>query len=214
MRDRIIDYIKTNRISTTEVADCLGKSGLLKDAVILNKGKFRVGVVKWVYAFNESNWSIHEQIRNVSEGDVVFIEAFNCNDRATIGELVSKYILLYKKAEAIISNTNLRDGSRLIKEGYPIWCKGLSPIGCFNQKTESTLDRDIYEEHYNKYEGSIAVCDDGGVVIIPKNFHTKDFYESLVQIEKQEDVWFDCLDRKKWDTFDIVCLKRYLDEEN
>ena len=31
-------------------------------------------------------------------------------------------------------------------------------------------------------------------------------------IEQQEDIWFDCLDRLKWDTFDIVCLKKYLED--
>ena len=37
--------------------------------------------------------------------------------------------------------------------------------------------------------------------------------DNLIKVlEKQEDIWFDCLDCKKWDTFDIVCLKKYLDE--
>lgn len=32
MREEIIDYLKRNRVSTTEVADCLDKSGLLAGA--------------------------------------------------------------------------------------------------------------------------------------------------------------------------------------
>lgn len=209
MKEKIIDYIKTNRVSTTEVADCLGKSGLFEGAEILNRGKFKVGSVKWVYAYNESNWSVHEQIRDISEGDIVMIEAFNCGDRAVIGELVSKYILLYKRAAAIISNAKFRDGARLIKEDYPIWCTGLTPIGCFNTKNEESLSDELYQKHYEKYNGSIAVCDDSGVVIIPKEHHTKEFYDKLMAIEEQEDMWFDCLDRRKWDTYDIVCLKKY-----
>lgn len=209
MREKIIDYIKTNRVSTTEVADCMGKCGLFEKAEVLNRGKFKVGSVKWTYAYNESNWSVHEQIRNISEGDIVMIEAFECGDRAVIGELVSKYILLYKKAAAIISNAKFRDGARLLKEDYPIWCAGLSPIGCFNIKNNNPLNNELYQEHYNKYNGSIAVCDDSGVVIIPRENHTQEFLDSLSAIEEQEDIWFDCLDRRKWDTFDIVCLKKY-----
>lgn len=209
MKEQIIEYIKTNRVSTTEVADCMNKTGLFEKAEILNRGKFKVGSVKWVYAYNESNWSVHEQIRDISEGDIVMIEAFNCGDRAVIGELVSKYILLYKKAAAIISNAKFRDGHRLIKENYSIWCAGLSPIGCFNKKNSEPLCGEILKDHYEKYNGSIAVCDDSGVVIIPHKCHTEEFYEKLVAIEEQEDIWFDCLDRKKWDTFDIVCQKRY-----
>ena len=97
IKKEIIDKIRKNRISTTEVADCLGKAGLFEGAHIVNRGHFAVGNVKWIYAYNESNWSIHEQAREVQPGDVVLIEAFNCKNRATIGELVSKFMLLYKK---------------------------------------------------------------------------------------------------------------------
>lgn len=65
MREQIIDYIKTNRISTTEAADCMGKSGLFTSAYSLSRGRFKVGRVKWLYAYNESNWSIHEHLSEV-----------------------------------------------------------------------------------------------------------------------------------------------------
>ena len=48
--------------------------------------------------------------------------------------------------------------------------------------------------------------------IIPKEYHTKEFFDKIVAIEAQEDIWFDRLDRKKENTFEIVCLKKYLYE--
>ena len=42
--------------------------------------------------------------------------------------------------------------------------------------------------------------------------HRGEFYKKLEWIEEQEDIWFDCIDRKKWNTFETVCLKKY--EEN
>lgn len=211
MKEKIIKYIKENRVSTTEIADCMGKSGLLENANALNKGKFKVGNIKWVYAYYESNWPLHEQIQDVNANDIIMIEAFHCGERATIGELVAKYLLLYCSAAAIISNANMRDGARLIKENYPIWCRRLTPIGCFNTPVEQSLDYDLLHEHREKYDGSIAVCDDSGVVIIPKIYHTKEFLEKVKHIEEQEDLWFECLDHKKWNTYDIVCRKKYLD---
>ena len=213
IKKQIIEKIRRNRISTTEVADCLGKTGVLENSFAVNRGHFAVGNVRWIYAYNESNWSVHEQAREVQEGDVVLIEAFNCGERATIGELVSKFMLLYRQAVAVVSNANLRDGNDLIKQNYPIWCKGFNPVGCFNKKNEEPLDPRIKEEHENKYNGSIAVCDDTGVVIIPKEFHNEEFLEKLDSIENQEDIWFECLDHRKWDTYDIVCLKKYLNHE-
>ena len=189
IKGTIINLIKKNRISTTEVADCMGKTGAIKECHAVNRGHFEVG------------------------NDVVFIEAFNCGDRAIIGELVTKYMVLYCGAAAVVTNCNLRDGNDLIKQNYPVWCKGFNPEGCFNVKPEEPLDESIRSRHEELYEGGIAVCDDTGVVIIPKNLHTEAFIKKLKNIEDQEDTWFECLDHRKWNTYEIVCLKKYLSDE-
>lgn len=213
MKNEIIEYIKCNRVSTTEVADCLGKSGVLSGVRPIINGKFKVGNVKWVYAFDESNWTVHEQIIDTQEGDIVLIEAFECNERAIIGELVSKYILLYKQAAAIVALAPMRDAGALLREGYSVWCTGFNPVGCYNKKSEKKIPEHMIEEHRQKYDGAIAVCDDCGVVIIPKECHTEEFYKKLEMIEEQEDTWFERLDRKKENTFEIVCLKKYLEDK-
>ena len=103
----------------------------------------------------------------------------------------------------------MRDAHRLIKEQYPIWCTGFSPVGCFNAKNNQPFDEAIIKDRMKNVDGSIMVCDDSGVVIIPKEQITEDMYQKLIAIEEQEDIWFDCIDRRKWDTFDTVCLKKY-----
>ena len=213
IKNRIIDYIRRNRVCTTEVADCLGKSGALENIMPINRGHFKVGNVKWVVADHESNWNVHKMIIDTQERDIVFIDAFECKHRAIVGELVSKYILLYKQAEAIVCNAKFRDASALIRENYPIWCAGLTPVGCFNKKPEVDIEEtEWYKEHKTLYDGAIAVCDDCGVVVIPKEYHTEEFLVKLAQIEEQEDVWFDRLDHFKENTFEIVCLKSYLNK--
>lgn len=210
IKTKIIEYIRRNRVSTTEVADCMGKSGALEGVSPINRGHFKVGNVKWVYAFSESNWTVHESVITTKENDIVFIEAFDCGHRAIIGELVAKYILLYQQASAIICNAPLRDAPALIRENYSIWCKGFTPVGCFNTKPESDLDELTKLKHKVMYDGAIAVCDDCGVVFIPKGMHTQEFYDRLVNIEAQEDIWFARLDHNKENTFEIVCQKNYL----
>lgn len=212
MKKEILEYIKRNRVSSTEVADALGKTGVVSEVRALNSRKFKAGNVFWVYAYGETNWDVHEQIQNVKEGDIVFVEVFDCNEKAIFGDLVAKYLLLYKGAEAIVVNGNLRDVHRLIKEDWPIWLKGVNPVGCFNKKLEKTLDSEIQKEHRSRYDGAIAVCDDTGVVIIPKENHNKEFLEKLEFIEHQEDIWYECIDRKKWSTYEAICLKKYLKE--
>ena len=39
--NEIIQYIQKNRVSTTEVADCLGKTGVLKDIFQIGRASCR-----------------------------------------------------------------------------------------------------------------------------------------------------------------------------
>ncbi len=214
MKDQIIDYIRRNRVSSTEVADALGKTGAISNVKTINRGHFRVGNLFWGYAYGGSNWDVHEQIQDTHEGDIIFIEVFDCDNKAIFGDLVSKYLFLYKQANAVVVNGYLRDAHRLVKENWPIWCEGFTPIGCVNQKLEKNLDPSIIKERKEKYHGAIAVCDDTGVTVIPKNLHNKEMLEKLEFIEEQEDIWYECIDRRKMSTFDTVCLKKYLMQQN
>ncbi len=210
LQEKMISYLKENRVSSTEVADAMYKKGAIENVQAINRGHFCVGPLRWIYAWQGSNWDVHEQIQNVKKGEVVLIECFNCDNKAIFGDLVSKYLILYKQASAVVVQGKLRDIPRLIKENWPIWCDGFTPIGCVNNKPDIEMDKKIIEQRREYYKNSIAVCDDSGVVVIPKEKINDDFYKRLEFIEEQEDIWYECIDRKKWSTFDTICLKKYL----
>ncbi|MCH7532045.1 MAG: RraA family protein [Gemmatimonadetes bacterium] len=209
----LVDYIRRNRVSSTEVADALGKTGALPGMTAVTRGHFRVGVVEWIYAYEESNWPVHEQIQDIPEASIVLIEAFDCAGRAIFGDIVAKYMLLYRQASALVVQGALRDAHRLIKEGWPIWCTGFNPVGCFNRKPSAPLDPAVVKQRQETRQGAIAVCDDTGVVVIPPDRHNEEFLERLQFIEEQEDIWYECIDRKKWSTFRTICLKDYESKE-
>ena len=98
MKNKIIRYIEKNKISSVEISDALGKSGVLNGLKPINDGHFIVGEVEYIYTYNNSNWELHKQIENIEENKVVFVDTFNCSDRAVLGDIVSKYIMLYKNA--------------------------------------------------------------------------------------------------------------------
>ena len=206
----IIQTIERNKISTTEVGDVLGKTGQIEGVSALNKGQFAVGEVILIYAINNSNYEVHRQIADTDlENKIVYVYNVNCS-KAIFGELVSKYILLYKRAKAIVINGLLRDANNLIKENFPIWLSGVSPIGCVNYPNGDDIDGRLLKQLIETYNGSIMVCDDSGVVMIPKHMITEELIKKLNFIEFQEDIWFYCLDTLKMSTFDIVCEKKYL----
>lgn len=217
---KIIDYIRRNRVSTTEVADCLGKSGALSGISALNRGHFVAGEIKYICALEDSNWNIHKNLEDLYKDNnddyyrgIVFADAIDVGERALFGDIVSKYILLYNGELGIIANGLMRDAHYLIKENYPIWCKGVSPVGCFNREVDVNKYRDEIEQRKRIYNGAIAVCDDSGVVVVGHENITEEFYDKLEAIELQEDIWYDCIDRRKWTTYKTICLKAYLDEE-
>ena len=214
IREKIIDYLVHNRVSTTEVADALGKTGVIPGIMPVNRGHYRADKIKWVYAYDESNWPVHEQIQEIEEDNIVFVQVFNCGDRAIFGELVSKYLLLYRQSRAIVIQGKMRDAAALIKENWPIWCDGFNPVGCFNGKLNEALDKNLVNKNRGKYDGAIAVCDDCGVVVISKENLTEEFLQKLHNIENQEDIWFDRLDHHKENTFEIVCKKIYLQDSD
>lgn len=212
IKQRVIKTIRDNKISTTEVADVLGKTGHVKGPLPLVKGLHKVGEVDFVWAWNGSNWEVHEQVQTLTEGRICFVQPFQCADKAIFGDLVSKYILLYRRSEAIIVNGFVRDAHTLVKESYPVWCTGVTPIGCHNGKNDSLPPHEELDAMRKKYHGGIMVADESGVVLIEAHQINEELVKKLEFIELQEDVWFFCMDSHKMSTFEIVCQKKYLDE--
>lgn len=204
--EKIIEKIKKNRISSTEIMDTLGKDfEYYLDVKPLISGSYVVGKVFTVHVINKSNWWIHLDLIDVPKDSIVVVKCLGEN-RAAFGSLVAKYILLYKQCKAIICDGNLRDAQELIKQQYPIWTNGLSSVGCFN--TYSEAGEKQYQEIQVWVNEEIAVADDTGVALIPMSKHTEEYIKKLDFIEWQEDKWFECID-KGWDTFKTVCKKEY-----
>jgi regulator of RNase E activity RraA len=208
--ESIVSLIKSNRISTTEVSDALGKKGGILGVKPLNSGKFAVGNIFHCMPENNSNYEVHFAVQHVKPNDVVLITPINFTEVSIIGDLISKYCLLYRQASAIVVEGNVRDVSRLLKENYKIWSRGINPVGAVNQKVFAT---DVNQGSIRDLSGGIAVCDDGGVVVIDPSEISPETVNSLTRIEALEDLWQFCLNSLKWSTLDIIVNKRYLTDQ-
>jgi regulator of RNase E activity RraA len=210
LESEIVELIRKNRISTTEIADALGKTGGVPGVLPLNSLKYAVGKVRLIEPMNDSNYILHKELEAVELGEVVHIRPIGFSNVAVFGDLVAKYTLLYKQAAAIVVEGNVRDTARLVREQYPIWCMSSNPVGAVNFKTHS--DEDPVTNADIKVDGGIAICDEGGVVIIPSSSINSDLSQKLHHIEALEDLWQYCLNTLKWSTYDIIVKKRYLED--
>lgn len=213
-RNKIIQYLEKNKVSTEEIADILGKTGVIKGVYPINDNQYKVGEIQYVYAYNNSNWPVHEQLRDLRPDKILFVDTIFVDDEhAVFGELVSSFIMENKKARAIIVNGTMRDLDGLRKRQYPVWCKGITPIGCFN--VEPNRNAEINRQSkigMDYYDGAIAVCDTSGVVVIPKSEINDEFITKMDNMVEQERIWFECVEQKGWNTYDTVCLKKYKEQ--
>ena len=206
--NEIVEYIRENRVSTTEVADALGKTGHLAGPLPLTEGLHKVGPIRCLFVSGKSNFELHQGAREVNPGEVVVVFSEKTENLAILGELVSRYLLLYRKAEAVVVCGLVRDAPVILRERYAVWATGVTPIGMFNQPSTS-FPRSKAEEIRAKFEGGIAICDDSGVVLIERQKVSQSLTGELEEIEMMEDVWHFCLDTLKWDTKRIVCDRDY-----
>lgn len=215
IKSKIIHCLEINKVSTEEVADILGKTGVVKGVYPIDDNIYVVGEIQYVYAFNNSNWPIHEQLRDLQPNRVLFVDTIFVDDEhAVFGELVSTFIMEKQKAKAIVVNGTMRDLEGLRKRKYPVWCKGITPVGCFNVKPSRNgeIDRQA-KQGMDYYDGSIVVCDASGVVVIPKSEMNEDFIKKIENMIEQERIWFECVEKKGWNTYDTVCLKKYKEQD-
>ena len=214
IKSKIIQYLEDKQVSTEEIADILGKTGVIKGVYPIADGHYVAGEIQYVYAYNNSNWPVHEQLRDLQPDRILFVDTlFVDDDHAVFGELVSSFIMETKKAKAIVVNGAMRDLVGLRKRHYPVWCKGITPIGCFNvqpnRNAEINRQAKVGIEYY---DGAIAVCDTSGVVVIPKSEINDEFIARINNMIEQERIWFECVEKKGWNTYDTVCLKKYKEQ--
>jgi len=212
IKTQLSDLIGRDRISTTMACDVMNKTGWIQGITPLNKGHHLAGEVKYVFAHSGTNYHLHEQIAEIDEDKIIFVDAIDCDQKAVMGDIMASYLLQHRRARAIVTNGYLRDVPELIKDNMPIWCKGGTPIGC--QKVQTPVSDDIsnlVKERRQLFESSILVCDDSGVAMITEEWVNESFYEKIDFIEAQEEVWHYCVTILKWSTYDTVCLQKYFD---
>ena len=212
IREEILNYIVKNKLSTTEVADAMGKTGLVQNVLPFNNEDYKVGSIRVCFAWDNTNYNVHKQFRDIEKGEIIFVCPYKFDDIAVLGELMTKYALTYQQGKALVVLGKVRDVSNLYKDKYPIWTRGYTPIGCKNTKESFDLPVTFQQEMIKNFDGGIAVCDAAGVVVIPSVHLDENMLKRLHLIEMQEDIWNYSLNTLGWDTKKIVSDKQYLKE--
>ena len=82
---------------------------------------------------------------------------------------MARYLLLYRRARAVVVDGLVRDAARLYRENFAVWTSGVTPLGCVNAPA-APFDPKREQELEALYRGGLGVCDDGGVVLAPRTW--------------------------------------------
>lgn len=211
-----VEFIRSANLSCADVSDAMGKIDVINhlnqpSPLPLIGGLIKVGVCWQLVVKGDeegrivSNWQLHEDLAEQDlRGSVLYVcSAYNDIDPGTafFGHLVSKYVIQHLNAEAVVVNGAIRDTKRIVDDKLPVWAMSKTPLGKFQQNLEKTPGRD------RPYlTGSVMVCDDDGVVFIPKEWQTQNLFDKLKKIAEREKSWYEELARGK-STFEITCLR-------
>lgn len=199
MKDKILGFINDNDLSSSDVADALGRAGHVRWVRPLNRGFRAVGEVEYLFAWYGSTWHTHKDLAAVAPNRILYIDDHCCEMRAVLGHLMAEYAFTHKKALALVVNGNIRDVEKM--GNMPIWHRGASPVVCQKRKPIDEPDVDLERR---KYQGGVMVCDDTGCTLIPPYLLTEQTLANLFVIRDREADWYSRMQRGE-STFDITC---------
>ncbi len=203
------DYIEKEKMSSTEIADAMGKTGAIPHLHPVSEADFVIGKMRCLFTANNSNYYLHTQLDLIEEDEVVVVFTEGCENKAIFGDIVCKYMLEVKKAKAVVVQGFMRDIDVIKERNYALWCQGYTPIGCFNRET-SPYPYEKKNIKMQKYAGSLVVCDATGVVSIPECYFNQSMLNRLKGLRLQEEVWNYCISDLGWNTDRTICKKDYL----
>lgn len=185
--DNILDFASSDNVSDA-IKNLYGYYGLLRGVKPVKCGLRASGFVRTV-STNSDDWgTCIKAIYEAVPGEILVIK---CSDEnlAVWGELASRAAMSQDLAGTVIIGSS-RDTGEVAELEYPLFSSStMSSAGkAYNR---GIISCDLFVENFVIKTGDFAVCDDDGVVIIPKDC-LDDVFSELNSIKNFEQ---DCISR-------------------
>jgi len=152
-------------VSTANVSDAMHRGGDLEGLRPVIPGIQAAGPVVTVRTY-PGDWAKPvEAIDVAGEGDVILIDAGG-KGPAMWGELAT-HSAIQKKIAGVVADGAVRDTPEIRKLGFPVWSRLVTPTAG-EPKGFGEINVPVRIGGVRIHPGDWAVCDDDGVVIIPK----------------------------------------------
>jgi 4-hydroxy-4-methyl-2-oxoglutarate aldolase len=147
--------------------EALGRAGVMKP----NKrpiwaGAAIGGPAVTVLAQPGDNWMLHVAVEQCQKGDVLVVGCSADNTDGMFGELLAT-ALVARGVIGLVLDAGCRDIKALTEMGFPVWSRAISAKGTVKAAL-GAVNIPVVCAGVNVEPGDVMVCDDDGVVVVPK----------------------------------------------
>ena len=175
-------------IPVANLDDCMGRTAALSSAIRpygprrqtirpINKAPL-LGTAFTVKVAEGDNLFFHKAMDMAQPGDVFVIDAFGCEERSILGELMVSYCKI-RGASGIVVDGCIRDADAIRAMNFPIYARGVTPNGPYKNGPGEIGGAVVVGGQVIR-PGDILAGDGDGIVVI----RPEDAEEILEQVEK------------------------------
>ena len=166
-------------IPVANIDDNCGRIAAVDSSIFpLNPKARLLGTAFTVNAPAGDNLLFHKALDMAQPGDVFVIDAFGCEERSILGELMVSYCKI-RGASGIVVDGCIRDADAIRAMNFPIYARGVTPNGPYKNGPGEIGGAVVVGGQVIR-PGDILAGDGDGIVVI----RPEDAEEILEQVEK------------------------------
>lgn len=155
-------------LTATLASDATNGQGILPNTILpLKQSSHTIGPAHVVLMSQDDNLAVRKVLEAPpAPGSVLVVAGGSTSRTATIGGLMALEMQNVGIA-ALITDGLVRDSQEIRERGFPVWCRGVTPIAS-NKNGPASIGGTVSLGGTHIHEGDLVIADDDGVVIWPQ----------------------------------------------